>query len=201
MAHISKPTSPPEELFMISKIAPIVAIVSLFFVNCCSNEKTQRQEDRSAKGTPARNLDLYDKAGPFDAGVLMEKASFIREKRRGFLWEHWQQQKLGYIVSTLYTKEGDQITYHEYVEPDDSGRWHISVRVEKLLVDRMHWARTKENRIYPKEDRYNVYFLERIDPIKRGALRQKKIPPEQERLPASYLLRLKDEKGKLIGDL
>ncbi len=159
---------------MISKIAPIVAFVSLLLVNYCLNEKTQYQEDKSAKGTQARNLDVYDKAGPFDAGVLMEKASFIREKRREFLWEHWQQQKLGYIASTIYTKEGDKITFHEYVEPDDGSRWHISVRVEKLLVDREHWARTKENRTSLVEERYNVYFLERIDPTKRGALRQKK---------------------------
>jgi len=107
---------------MISKIAPIVAFVSLLLVNCYSNEKTQRQEDRSANGAPARNMDAYDKAGPFDAGVLMEKATFIMEKRREFLWEHWQQQKPGYIATTLYTKEGDQITFHEYVEPDDSSR-------------------------------------------------------------------------------
>src|SRR5262249_27640944 len=141
-----------EELFMISKIAPVVAFVSLLLVNCCSNEKTPRQENKSAKVAPARNLDVYDKAGPFDAGVLMEKASFITEKRREFLWEHWQQQKLGYIATTVFTKEGDKITYHEYVEPDDGGKWHISVRMEMLLVDREHWARTKENRTYPEEE-------------------------------------------------
>jgi hypothetical protein len=186
---------------MISKIAPIVVFVSLLLVNRCSNEKTQRQEDRSAKGAPARNLDVYDKAGPFDAGLSMEKVSFIEEKRREFLWEHWRQQKLGYIATTLYTKEGDKITLHEYVEPDDGGKWHISVRLEKLLVDRELWARTKENRTYPEEETYKIYFLERIDPTKRGAMRQKNIPPEQERSPASYMLRLKDEEGKLIGDL
>ena len=186
---------------MISKIASIVAVVSLLLVNYCSNEKAQHREDKSAKGAQARNLDLYDKAGPFDAGVLMEKASFTKEKRREFLWKHWQEQKLGYIATTIYTKEGDKITFHEYIEPDDNGRWHISVRVEKLLVDRELWARTKVNRTFPVEETYKVYFLERIDPTKRGAMRQKNIPPEQERSPTSYVLRLKDEKGKIIGDL
>lgn len=186
---------------MVSKIILISVFVLLLPTSCRSYEKTQEQRNKVAQGVSTRNLSIYDTAGPFDAGVLMEKATLVSEKRKEFLWEHWRQQRLGYIVTVTYTKEGDKVTLHEYIEPDDKGRWHILVSVNKLLVDREYWAKTKITRTIPAEESYKVYFLERLSPGKTKTTTQKKIPLNQPLPPESFVLRFKDEKGKLMGYL
>ena len=156
--------------------------------------------NQGKKQLETRDLSRYEKAGPYEAGALMENYEVTMQALRGFLWTHWSQKRLGYIIVVLSTKEGDTITSHYYIEPSNSNVWHVVVRKEKKLLDREYWARTKESRYYNEVDEIKFYFLERIRKL-TPTKEETKIPDDAQQSPNMWLLRLKDSNKKLLVTL
>jgi|GEM_PF-6332351 hypothetical protein len=47
---------------------------------------------------------------------------------RTFVWEHWRNQKLGYLTMTGSSVDATS-TSHIFIEPDDTGRWRVAWRI------------------------------------------------------------------------
>lgn len=145
-----------------------------------------------------RKLSLYEKVGPYtleltiDAHARASKEAEIRE----FLWNHWQQRRLGQVTVTQYSREGEPRTSSYFVEPDEKGTWHIAVKIDRTLVDR---GRAKSQRHESVE--YVAYSVERIEVPKDGLTARVPIPEGETRPPQSYLLALKDKRGKALSEI
>jgi hypothetical protein len=113
-----------------------------------------------------RDLSRYDKIGPFNVPVMGTDINIVQAKVRDFIWEHWQQRRLGYAVVTFHSKEGEPSTSHMFIEPDEKGIWHLSVRIERKLLNR------KLRKTINRTDSYKAYSIERI-PGKDSSLRFK----------------------------
>jgi hypothetical protein len=138
-----------------------------------------------------RNLSLYDKSGPhiIKPGHDAQTRSSIESTIREFLWNHWGQRRLGYLVVSRYSKEGESITYSYYLEPDKKGVWHIQVTINRhLSVPGGSKTRYKET------DKYAVYSVERLR-ISKAGVEEETIKPER------YRLILKDQKGRVRAEL
>src|SRR5215467_12616619 len=107
-----------------------------------------------------RRIEQYEKAGPF----LLEKPKISKESRnkealiRGWLWEHWKGHRLGYLVATRYSIEGERSTSTYYVEPDESGAWSINVEIVRALRDRK-----KPNLIHETTYSFSAPVVRRIE--------------------------------------
>jgi len=60
-------------------------------------------------GQAKRNVAAYDKAGPYsiDNEAPFEKRERMVGEIRGFLWEHWQERRLGQVKAIFFSIEGD----------------------------------------------------------------------------------------------
>jgi hypothetical protein len=145
-----------------------------------------------------RNLSLYEKAGPYnlelmlDAQVRASKEAAVRE----FLWDHWQQRRLGQVTVTRYSREGEPSASFYFVEPDERGIWRIAVEIDRTLVDR---GGSKNQRHESVE--YEAYSVERIEVPKDGLTQRVVIPEAEMRSPESYRLALKDQEGKSLTEI
>jgi hypothetical protein len=129
------------------------------------------------------DLSSYEKFGPLIVPAGANPSS-VMSYMRDFVWQHWEQHRLGYVVFTLHTKEGEPSTSYVFIEPDESGLWHLSVRIERTLIDRRVWSDPKyKGKQFHQTARYKAYAIERVTGISH-----------------SYRLRLKDEKGKAISE-
>lgn len=156
----------------------------------------EEQETRwQEKQSRIRDLNFYDKAGPYDLNFLPTKDAALRAEIRDFLWKHWVDQKLGYLVATFYNREGEPSTSSFYVEPDGTGVWHILVDVKRISYDRV---RPRENP--PRADAldYTVYTVERVKVTTEG---YEKIS-SNETLPSDeYMLLLIDENKRVRKEI
>lgn len=82
-----------------------------------------------------RNLSLYDFGGKILNCDEFEKneAKICEDdkiKARGFIWNHFKNKKLGYIINIVMC---DYSYCEEYffIEPDENGEWHIPRRLSK----------------------------------------------------------------------
>jgi hypothetical protein len=151
-----------ENLIVMGKSTLFIAILNLFLV-------AHFVMKVSATQSSARDLSRYDQVGPFTVSPMdtgTENQKIITAKIRGFIWEHWQQRRLGYAVVTFYSKEGDPSTSHMFVEPDKKGVWHLSVRIERKIFDR------NQRKTVNRTDSYKAYGVERF-PGKDSSLRFK----------------------------
>ena len=145
-----------------------------------------------------RDLSRYEKAGPYtielklDAQARAKLEADIRE----FLWNHWQQRRLGHVMVTQYSKEGEPSTSSYFVEPDEKGIWHITVKIDRTLVDR---GGSKSQ--HQESVEYEAYLVERIEVPKDGLTARVSIPEGEMRSPQSYLLALKDKTGKALTEI
>ncbi len=88
------------------------------------------------------------------------------------------------LVFTLHTKEGEPITSYVLIEPDEGGLWHLSVRIQRKLIDRRGWTDPKyKGRTFRQTHTYKAYAIERVMSVSD-----------------SYRLRLKDKNGKAITE-
>jgi hypothetical protein len=76
-----------------------------------------------------RNIGQYDRLD------LVSKAVFANErpqdptlaKARLFLWQHWKDQRLGYLTLTQSSVDA-RSTSHIFVEQESNGRWRVAWR-------------------------------------------------------------------------
>jgi len=86
----------------------------------------------------ATELRSYDKLGPIDLGFWDRPNAFLQIQ--AFVGEHWKAHRRGYIVFTSSTIEGEPTTTQLFIEPKQSGQWHIrgisdSIYSDKRAVD------------------------------------------------------------------
>ena len=145
-----------------------------------------------------RDLSLYDKAGPFtlDNTVPNEMRKVTEARVREFLWDHWQRRRLGYLVFTDYSKEGEPTTLSFFIEPDGNGEWHTSITWE-----RMRFARGGRKGKWHEHGEYSAYSLGRIQIPKDGLTPRIPISDDEKRPAGGYLLVFKDSGGKTIMEL
>ena len=164
---------------VMSKSTLTAIALALFLIGqCYSMSGLKAQPFQSSE----RDLSRYDRIGPFNVPVG-ENPSTVSAKVRDFIWEHWEQHRLGYAVVTFHSKEGEPSTSHIFVEPDESGVWHLSVSIERELIDRRGWSDPKyRGKKIHQTDSYKAYAIKRL--------------PDKD----SYHLRLKDKDGKVITE-
>jgi hypothetical protein len=147
-----------------------VAAASLWYVDRISpqpKEAEQRPVEpiliKPKTITEGRELSAYDQGGRFGCGGVFPasedsrcKASIARA--RAFLWKHWQERRRGYIIVSLGSYDADSDS-HIFVEPDESGAWHIVWRIERVKsmehqgeVDDVPDIRSVERRRAKKSD-------------------------------------------------
>lgn len=170
------------------------AVASLVLMLSC-NPMIQNSSLQQAK---MRDLSRYDKAGPYtiELNLDAQARANIEAEVREFLWNHWQQRRLGYVSVTRYSKEGEPSASSYFVEPDGKSVWLIAVKIDRKLVDR---GGSKSQRHESVE--YGAYFVERVEVPKDGLTQRAVIPDGERRSPQSYRLTLKDEKGKSLTEI
>ena len=155
------------------------------------NTDITMQTDLSTQQTQ-RDLSVYDKAGPYSVKPTLNgrDRAVVLSRLRRFLWEHWYGRKLGHVITTFYSKEGEPIIYSFFIEPDGKGYWGISIEVKQSLV-----SRDNSKQKYSKVDIVTANNLERIELEDGGNI--KPIDKDATREPQSYKLRLIDQKGNV----
>lgn len=172
----------------------LTAAASSILILSCS----PAMQSSSLQQAKMRDLSLYDKAGPYTIELRLDAQARanIEAKIREFLWNHWHQHRLGHLVATRYSKEGEPSTSSYFVELDGKGIWHIAVKIDRTLVDR---GGSKSQ--YQKSVEYEAYTVERIEVPEDGLTQRVVIPKGETRSPQSYRLVLKDEKGKALAEI
>lgn len=145
-----------------------------------------------------RNLNLYDKAGPYVISLNLDAQSRDRMESdaRAFLWSHWHQRRRGHVMITQYSKEGEPSVSSYFIEPQNEGVWQIVVRVKRTLTDRNH---SKGKRFVVVE--YQTDLVERIQVPKDRRGPRVLVPAEEERPPEAYRLVLKNKEGKVLAEI
>jgi hypothetical protein len=88
-----------------------------------------------------------------------------------------------------------------FIEPDKTGTWHLSTRIERKLIDRRAFSDPIFKGTIEDTDEYKAYEIERVEIPADGLLKRVVIPVGVKLRPDSYLLRLKDKNGKEITEL
>lgn len=148
------------------------------------------------KQTAPRDLRLYDQPAPYTITIFPhDQRDKSDAEIRGFLWTHWHQHRLGKLVATWYSKEGEPTTYTYFVEPDEKGIWQIN-------------GQCKDQRPNPPGAPKGHYYVsrefvatsaERIVPPPNGLVPRIVLTEEDARPPESYVLVLKDRDGKDVN--
>src|SRR6266849_5566014 len=133
-----------------------------------------------------RDLARYDNGGSSDfSWDLMPPAhEKMKLQLRLFLWEHWTQKRLGHVVATFYTIEGDQTTHNLYIEPDANGRWRVVDEYERECCALYALAKKKRK---PKLERGVAIYdtVEWVEPINNGGT-FRVIPEREGHEPGTY---------------
>ena len=169
----------------------LTGIASSILLLSCSLAKDPLQQNNS------RNLGLYEKAGPYTLDFTLDRETRATKEGeiREFLWNHWQQRRLGQLTVTRFSREGEPTASSYFIEPDEKGAWRIAVRIDRTLVAR---GGLKGQRQESQE--YSAYTVDRVEFPKSG-LTPRLLNPKQVRLPQSYRLALKDEKGETLPEI
>ena len=83
-----------------------------------------------------RDLTRYEDGGHFFCGGRFGGASMgpseleecDRVRIRNFIWNHWQNKTMGYVVFTGNSVDAVS-TSHIFIEPDKNGKWHVAWRI------------------------------------------------------------------------
>jgi hypothetical protein len=86
-----------------------------------------------------RDLSLYDFGGDIsNCGMILVTEAVKCEKEyaaaRNFIWQHWQEKKLAYIVYNVSGTDAG-VEFHIVIEPDENGEWHMIWFGERWGVD------------------------------------------------------------------
>jgi hypothetical protein len=83
-----------------------------------------------ASRAAARDIAHYQTRGPYvlhERVITAEDRTLIDEQMREFLWSCWQQQRLGRLITLVFSIEGLPTRTTYFVEPDDKGIWHVVI--------------------------------------------------------------------------
>jgi hypothetical protein len=144
-----------------------------------------------------RDLARYDKGGTLvtDNTKSERTLSATKAKLRNFLWDHWSQRRLGVIVVSGVTMEGQPNTTSYFIEPGNNGTWRIALEIEREDFDLM--KRTSEHR----SERFSACHVTRVEVPKDGGATRIVIPDPEPRESKSYRLVLKDCLGEVLEEL
>ncbi len=96
-----------------------------------------RHFDEQVSVTQGRDLSFYDFGGrQCGATILISEIPLCedaRKKARDFIWGHWQEKRRGYII-IQFTYDDGRSDAHLFIEPDESGNWHVVWRRKSLPV-------------------------------------------------------------------
>ena len=165
------------------------AILLLSCALAVQNEALQQKKPR--------DLSLYEKAEPYTLEIMLDRQTRATKEGeiREFLWNHWQQRKLGQLTVTRFSREGEPTASSYFIEPDEKGAWRIAVRIDRTLVARGGLKGQRQESL-----EYSAYTVDRVEFPKSG-LTPRVLNPKQVRLPQSYRLALKDEKGETLPEI
>ena len=146
-----------------------------------------------AQNVQRRDLARYANGGTFDFswGLGPKALAEMKPKLREFLWEHWSQKRLGRVVATFYTIEGDPTTHHLYIEPDENGRWRVVSEYESECC--WFYAVEKKKRKRERRRGVDVYdIVERVEEVRNGKVTWKVISQGERPEPSKFRLRLRN---------
>ena len=93
----------------------------------------------TAQEEKPRDLSRYTIGDRFEMnwGLNPDGVEKLKLRARDYLWEQWRQKRLTYflVADCLVYPEGcnDSVEYKFYVEPDETGRWHVVVESERVV--------------------------------------------------------------------
>jgi hypothetical protein len=161
---------------------------------------TPRGPALSATMAQGRNLHLYDAAGPYEFGFVplrspgRETAVARRAEMRAFLWRHWQQRRLAYVVGKSTNNHGEPVILHFLVEPDETGTWRIAVMIELRPFDR-----GGVDEPWPHIYQQAAYDVKRTRWPSDG--REAEALANEDVLPSSHYLTLFDKDGEFLMNI
>jgi len=152
------------------------------------------------KAASERKLTDYDRAGPYvlsEAERITEDAALIEASIRDFLWRHWTQHRLGFMIVVRSGTEGLPSRETYFVEPDERGKWRIVSETKTTLLG------TKPGSTEHFEDFRSsaAYLVERVEARPDRMASDRIIPSNGARDAISYRLILKDRAAKVIEQL
>ncbi len=129
-----------------------VAVASLWFINRLAPPSEipplfQAEDHQPAPVTAKpktvaddRDLSLYDFGGRQGCGIVLVSEAARCEasirRARAFIWRHWQEKKRGYVIVKMASVDAESDA-HIFVEPDESGAWHVVWKWERIFAASM----------------------------------------------------------------
>jgi hypothetical protein len=137
-----------------------------------------------------RELSKYDNGGAFDfAWDIAPQHDQMRAKLREFVWQHWREKRMGRVVATFYSIEGDPTTYTFYVKSDIDGRWRVVAEYETECC----WFYAMDKKKRKRKIKRGVEIYDVVVRLANGNSRAdvtKEISEFESREPSGYRLRL-----------
>jgi hypothetical protein len=134
-----------------------------------------------------RDLALYDKAESYVTKPWEgKKYQEINTKIMQFVWEHWEENRLGYLVVTSYSIEGQPTTSSIFIEPNKENIWQVTVEIKRTIIR----GKNKARKLYPETGLAVYDVLERLNFSGEKPV----IIPKQQSPPEKYALRFKDSR-------
>src|SRR6266850_4066672 len=145
-------------------------------------------ETEMALQNKKRDFERYDLAGPYCFDIRgNSRAGNAHALIRDFVWSHWRNRGLGYVILAAFSKEGDPTASFFSIEANDGGVWCVvikSIHVRKDQIGR--------NTVVRETIESRAYVLDRIEQPKGGLKRTVIIRQKDNRPAELYILRLKD---------
>jgi hypothetical protein len=87
--------------------------------------------------TEGRDLSNYKQSGRFGCGMTVKSDEYHTcldsiTRARDFIWEHWERKQRAYAIVRLSSVDAVSDS-HIFIEPDDTGVWHIVWRIERVV--------------------------------------------------------------------
>lgn len=188
--------------FVVAILILSIAFASTFLIDVSNTNVVLSQNRESLSDNSKRDLTVYEQGKTYD--FSWSKVKTMRAERnefRGFLWQQWSKQRRTKVTATFYSVEGDPTISTYYIEPIESGRWHIAVESESECCWSCTMQKPKKQR---ERRRRSVIYndLERVQEVqdKNGLfLKWKAIPTDKQSPSQSYMLRLKNADEKSLN--
>src|SRR5262245_14362817 len=87
--------------------------------------------------TAGRNLSQYDLGGRQGCGMVakseVQRCEDSMKTARDFIWSHWHDRRRGYVIVKLTGIDAESDA-HIFIEPDETGTWHIAWTGERIFA-------------------------------------------------------------------
>jgi len=102
----------------------------------CRHSTLQKTPIKPKTVTAGRDLSLYDNGGRQGCGIILKtelpKSEASLQIARNFIWEHWTNQKRGYVIVKRASVDAESDA-HIFIEPGESGVWHVVWTWERIF--------------------------------------------------------------------